>query len=638
MKQFGLKQLLIISVMVLVGVSVSVSSYVAYINEESSITNLIISNGEENVASKAQLVEVYLNEKIDGVRELGKLYKDQPFTGNTDQDYITLTKVFAGALNTGSSFIGFESNGDAFWNQTSDAWPDHKFNDDIRKMSYYQDGRKAIEPSVTDPYPDEADPNIYWLSIVQKTHSGVIGADMKLGFLNQIVKKATNAPGTEAFIMNHDSTVLASTAPSVAPGKTGNDLADLKSAVSKILSADHFRTDYTADGNERILFSHQITLADKHWYFVITLDKDVAYAALKSARNSAVISALIATFLSVVIAFFVIQVLYRPVLTLKETIMGLSRGDGDLTQRLKVESNDELGQMADGINRFIASLQEMMLEIQNVSSGLKDNVIRLKGQTEENSGILNQHVSETEQIATAIEEMNLTATSMASDAANTAELIQQADQSSEQSREILKRSQTTVSALIEDVDMASDNVQEMSNKTEGINTILTVISGIAEQTNLLALNAAIEAARAGEQGRGFAVVADEVRNLASRTKESTEEIEVALTELVKGTEVVVSSMTDTRQRCQETAEGSGDVTESLDTLMNYVGDINGLSTQIATAAEEQSSVTQELSSNMTALHDMVNVLNDNGQKTLTNVEEINQMNGRLTDIVGQFKL
>ncbi|CAM3545706.1 Methyl-accepting chemotaxis protein PctB [Vibrio aerogenes CECT 7868] len=638
MKQFGLKQLLIISVMILVGAAVSVSSYVSYVNEEAAMTDLIISNSRENVASKAQLVEIYLKEKIDGVRELGKIFRDQPFTGSSADDYIALTKVFAGALNTGSSFIGFEENGDAYWNQTSDAWPDHKFNDDIRKMSYYQDGRKAIEPSVTDPYPDEADPNVYWLSIVQKTYSGVIGADMKLGFLNQIVEKATSSAGAEAFIMNHDSTVLASTSPAIPPGKSGQKLPDLKDVVSKVIGSNVYWTDYTANGQERLLFSHQISLGDKQWFFVISLDKNIAYAALKSARNTAIVSALIATILSVVIAFFVISVLYRPILALKKTIMGLSRGDGDLTQRLNVESEDDLGQMADGINRFIASLQQMMLEIQDVSTGLKGNMARLKGEAEENSDILTRHVSETEQIATAIEEMNLTATSMASDAANTAELIHQADETSDQSRDILESSNTTIAALIDDVDSASHNVQEMNDKTQGINTILTVIGGIAEQTNLLALNAAIEAARAGEQGRGFAVVADEVRNLASRTKESTEEIEEALTELVKGTDMVVSSMDDTRQRCQETADGSGHVAESLDTLMNYVGEISGLSTQIATAAEEQSSVTKELSSNMTALHDMVTVLNGNGQKTLVNVEEINRMNGQLTDIVGRFKL
>ncbi len=638
MKQLGLKRLLIISVMLLVGFSVSISSYISYTKEKEAIIDLTNQLGSEYVKGRAALVETFLGEKIEGMRGLGKLYKNEAFPGNTLEEYVALTHLFATTLNTGSAFIGFESTGDAYWNLTSDAWPNHKFHDDIRKMSYYQDGRKAMEPSVTDPYPDGANPDIYWLSIVQKTQDGMIGADMKLDWMSDLTKESVDIPGSVALILNQDTTVLASTSDAVKVSDKASDISWFKEAALEVVNNDAAIINYQLNNTDKILFSHRIKVADKNWYFVMGLDTSVAYSSLISARNTAITIAVSATVICLLIAFFALQALYRPILSLKKTILDLSSGDADLTQRLNVESNDELGEIADGVNKFITNLHTMLREIQDISGVLQTNVSQVRQQSEHNSAILQNHVTETEQIVTAIEEMNATADSMATDAANTANLTQQADETSTTSKKTVQQSLATVSALIEDVDTAAANVNRMSNETQEINSVLSVIGDIAEQTNLLALNAAIEAARAGEQGRGFAVVADEVRNLASRTKESTEEVEVALANLLKGTQVVVDSMDNTRQRCQETAEGSDEVANSLEAMTTYVTEINALSTQIATAAEEQSSVTQELSRNMTALNDIVGELDSNGQRTLSDMENIASVNSQLINIVGRFKL
>jgi methyl-accepting chemotaxis protein len=338
------------------------------------------------------------------------------------------------------------------------------------------------------------------------------------------------------------------------------------------------------------------------------------------------------------LVFFLLQILYRPILVLKETILALSQGNGDLTQRLKIETNDDLGEIAEGVNRFIASLQTMILDIKRETEALNGNVYKLKEQSEKNTTILDGHVQETEQVVTAIEEMNATAESMAQDIANAAQLTDNANNAGRNSKCTVIEAQEIISELVSDVENSVQSVSEMTNETDSINSILSVIGGIADQTNLLALNAAIEAARAGEQGRGFAVVADEVRSLASRTKSSTDEIESALASLLKGNQTVVDSMSITKGRCQQAAKGAGEVSSSLDTMTGIVSEINDLSTQVAAAAEEQSNVTHEVSKNMVAINGIVGKLDSNGKQVVEEINSIDDINHRLTDIISKFKV
>ncbi len=587
-KQLGLKKLLLVSVMLLVGLSVSGVSFVLYLQEKEALTESVINESKNYVEAKSGVIETLINEKVGGISKLAKRYKNKKFEGS-EQEIIDQTFFLANAMNLNSAVLAFES-GDAYWNQITDSWPDHKFDGDVTQSSWYQDGRNSSGTTVTEPY---GDGDVYWLTIIEKIKGGTISVDMKLDFLNALVKQSNDIPGATAVILNHDTMFLASSSSAIKAGQKGTEFAWFKDAALDAVTKESSVIEYELNGLEKVLFTHRINAGDKDWYFAVGLDKSVAFAKLEESRNKAIYVSVIAVILSLILSYLLIQMLYKPILVLRETITNLSSGDADLTQRLKVETNDELGDISKGINKFIGNLQDMMLEIREVTTTLQSNVGRMREQSETNSNILQNHVSETEQVVTAIEEMNATADSMASDAANTASLTEKANATSVESKRIATLSQDTVSGLIADVDVSADNVQNMNKETHSINGILSVISEIAEQTNLLALNAAIEAARAGEQGRGFAVVADEVRNLASRTKDSTQEVESALDSLMKGTDAVVSSMTNTKSRCQDTADGAGEVAASLETMSNYVDDIHDLSTQIATAAEEQSCVTQE---------------------------------------------
>ncbi|UGA55685.1 methyl-accepting chemotaxis protein [Vibrio sp. VB16] len=632
-KQLGLKKLLLVSVMLLVGLSVSGVSFVLYLQEKEALTESVINESKNYVEAKSGVIETLINEKVGGISKLAKLYKNKKFEGS-EQEIIDQTFFLANAMNLNSAVLAFES-GDAYWNQITDSWPDHKFDGDVTQSSWYQDGRNSSGTTVTEPYRDG---DVYWLTIIEKIKGGTISVDMKLDFLNALVKQSNDIPGATAVILNHDTMFLASSSSAIKAGQKGTEFAWFKDVALGAVAKESSVIEYELNGQEKVLFSHRINAGDKDWYFAVGLDKSVAFAKLEESRNKAIYVSVIAVILSLILSYLLIQMLYKPILVLRETITNLSSGDADLTQRLKVETNDELGDISKGINKFIGNLQDMMLEIREVTTTLQSNVGRMREQSETNSNILQNHVSETEQVVTAIEEMNATADSMASDAANTASLTEKANATSVESKRIATLSQDTVSGLIADVDVSADNVQNMNKETHSINGILSVISEIAEQTNLLALNAAIEAARAGEQGRGFAVVADEVRNLASRTKDSTQEVESALDSLMKGTDAVVSSMANTKSRCQDTADGAGEVTVSLETMSNYVDDIHDLSTQIATAAEEQSCVTQELSKNMTSISEIVNELDNNGQRSLKDTEDVAEVNNQLVAIVNRFKI
>ncbi|MBW3694922.1 methyl-accepting chemotaxis protein [Vibrio sp. T187] len=635
MRNLGFKKLLLISIIALVVVSVSVSSYVAYVKQEATLVELITASNQGYVKGQAQKIADQLAEKVGGLEKLGKHFENKEITGTSD-DFIELTHIIANATNLNSSVVAF-TNGDAYWNQEASTWPNHKLDGDVTTRGWYQAGRQSITTSVTEPY-EGSEGTEYWVSIVRKTMSGMISVDMQLGFLNEIAKSANNIPGAVAVILNSDTTILASSMDEVEAGNKTDKYPWLNTVANQAIGQVDVVYDDNESATKKLFFSHEINIADKKWYFVVGLDKDIAFADLASAKQAAILTAVIATIISIIVALIVMQALYRPILVLKDTIAGLSEGNGDLTQRITVTTNDDLGQISEGVNKFIASLQSMMLEISEATNQLNGNVDRMRDQSQRNSSILQNHVQETEQVVTAIEEMNSTAEAMATDAANTAQLTHKANEAGTASKVTVTQAQANVQDLVDDVSVASENVNKMAAETDGINTILGVIGDIAEQTNLLALNAAIEAARAGEQGRGFAVVADEVRNLASRTKDSTEEIESALASLLRGSQSVVDSMDSTKDKCGQTAQGAGEVAESLDVMTDFVMQINDLSTQIATAAEEQSSVTQELSRNMSAINDIVGELDGNGRQALEEAHNIADVNVHLSSIVNRFKL
>ncbi|HHX8325552.1 TPA: HAMP domain-containing protein [Vibrio alginolyticus] len=369
-KKLGLKKAFLVSVMILVGLSLSGVSTALYLQEKEALTESVIHENKMYVESKAQMIETLVNEKVADISKLAQQFKNTEFTGS-EQEIIEQTHFLANAMNLNSAVLAFES-GDAYWNQTSDSWPENKFDGDVTQRSWYQDGRNASTVTVTEPY--STDGEVYWLTIIEKIKGGTVSVDMKLDFLNALVAKANDIPGATAVILNQDTSFLASSSNAIKAGEKGRDFDWFKDAANEAVSNESSMIHYLLNGQEKILFTHRINAGDKNWYFAVGLDKSVALAKLESARNSAILVSIIAMAISLVLSYLLIQALYQPILALKETIMNLSHGDADLTARLTMESNDDLGDIAKGVNRLIENLQNMMLDIQGVTATLQSNV------------------------------------------------------------------------------------------------------------------------------------------------------------------------------------------------------------------------------------------------------------------------
>lgn len=452
------------------------------------------------------------------------------------------------------------------------------------------------------------------------------------------------------WIQDNKGTILAHNDPKMV-GKTTNSSKEIAEKVSG--KSDFFDTipfeDTTNSMSENKLTYARNIFSDWGWTIVTTAPESDISTIQKGLTNVSeeifddkVASTITVSSVLIIVAFmisiWIISAIMKGLVILKDRIDTLSTGEADLTTRIKVTSNDELADIGNSVNSFIGYLQNMLLDISQASIDITKQVKQLTLQSEKNNNSLIAHASETEQVVSAITEMTATSESIAENAADTASSTDKAKDEASLSKQKVQEASNSVIALVKEVQSASSSIHTMNDNTDQVINVLSIIGKIADQTNLLALNAAIEAARAGEQGRGFAVVADEVRSLASRTQESTAEINAILSTLHDDANNAVAAMVTTESSCHSTAENTDLVTESLDTMSNFIVEINDLTNQIATASEEQSAVTEEVNRNMHNINSMVQELKVNEEVTVNSTQTLATSNKKLRELVSKFKL
>lgn len=372
------------------------------------------------------------------------------------------------------------------------------------------------------------------------------------------------------------------------------------------------------------------------------LEKFTEEAALQAEHDeqSALRLLIIITVISILVgsgaAFIIIRSLLKSIRSAVKVAETIS--SGDLSQEVESHSNDEMGQLLNALSTMRNNLYNMVTQMNDSSSQLAAASEELAAVSEETSQNISNQQSEVEQGATAINQMTATIQEVARNAASTSDTAQSTNTATVDGQNIVKQTVASINKLSGEIENASSVIHELESHSENIGGVLDVIKNIAEQTNLLALNAAIEAARAGEQGRGFAVVADEVRTLASRTQESTQEIESMIEKLQSGSRLAVKAMDASSKQAELSVEQANTAGSALQTITESVSLISDMSTQIATAAEEQSTVADEINRNITSVSDLGTQTSAGAHQTTATSEELARLAVSLQELIAQFKV
>ncbi|MCR9610489.1 methyl-accepting chemotaxis protein [Vibrio alginolyticus] len=370
----------------------------------------------------------------------------------------------------------------------------------------------------------------------------------------------------------------------------------------------------------------------------VAMHRELKTQELKEHTLSAVLISVVGLIITSVLTSIVVSKGIQPLQHVAASLKDVAAGGGDLTARLKVESQDEVGEVAAAFNEFMDKLHPLMQDIHRSATTVQTVSQDLNTQTSQASGQMQDHCLETDKVVTAVTQMSMTAKEVASNTNATAQAIEDANSQVTEAQREVEQAIEGITELVREIDSTSDAISELSLQTEKITKVLDVIGEIAEQTNLLALNAAIEAARAGEQGRGFAVVADEVRSLASRTQNSTHEIGDMLKQLQNGVSRAVSTMSVSQKRGVKTAEESALIQQSLSSVHHSIGTIRDMGIQTASAAEEQSAVAEDINQNLVAIQQIVNNINETLQHAESISTQLSQSGTEIHGLVGNFKL
>lgn len=332
------------------------------------------------------------------------------------------------------------------------------------------------------------------------------------------------------------------------------------------------------------------------------------------------------------------KIIVKPVSNVSTSLAEIAKGGGDLTRRLPTTSGDEIADLADNFNRVMEQIGGIIKNVIVVTDQVSNNVQVMSHATDDTVHSTNQQLKEIEQIAAALNELSASAEEVARSAGETAKRTREASSAAEEGTKVMASSQDTIRRLTGQIESTANKIQILKDNSENIGSVMEVIRSIAEQTNLLALNAAIEAARAGEQGRGFAVVADEVRSLAQKTQKSTEEIESIITQLQKAADEAHQSMNTSISSVQETIDTSSKVETTLGSIRENVSTINDMNHQIATASQEQSSVANEVSKIITAIYALSEKVAANAAVVAKNANELAEESHELQNNMSQFNI
>ncbi|KWR79137.1 chemotaxis protein [Pseudomonas sp. PI1] len=508
---------------------------------------------------------------------------------------------------------------------------------DPRQRGWYKDAAAAGRLIVTEPFLDAGTKEqILAMSMPVMRNGqlvGVAAGDMKLQTITAILNSLKFDGDGYAFLVSDAGKILLH--PDDA--KVFKNLAEVYPHGAPQVRPGVQEVE--VDGHTQLVSMTRVEgLPGVSWYVALVLDKSAAYAMLSDFRTSAVIATLVAIVAIIFLLGMLIRVLMQPLTDMGRAMQDIAQGEGDLTKRLKVDSRDEFGLLAEAFNRFVARIHESIREVAGTARQLHDVSQLVVNASNSSMANSDEQATRTNSVAAAINELGAAAQEIARNAADASHHASDASHQAGDGRQVVEQTIAAMNQLSEKISYASTHIEALNSRTVNIGQILEVIKGISEQTNLLALNAAIEAARAGEAGRGFAVVADEVRNLAHRAQESAQQIQGMIEELQVGAREAVNTMGESQRYSLESVEIANRAGQRLASVTGRISEIDAMNQSVATATEEQTAVVDSLNMDITE----INTLNQEGvenlQATLRACADLEAQAGRLRQLVDSFRI
>ncbi|EPP20984.1 methyl-accepting chemotaxis protein [Vibrio fluvialis] len=511
---------------------------------------------------------------------------------------------------------------------------------DPRERGWYKEAKAAGKPTTTEPYVSVTMQTlVVTLTEPVRVNGQFIGVAASNLALNKLIEDvlAIEVPGKGyAILVNQKGKIVAHPNKDLILKPTQDIASGLSIAALQGVANDHHLLPMSIDGKDKLLMAQSIDNTD--WMLVMVMDKAVLEQPLNQMlMTQTLIGLVILLVMALATSWFVARQL-NELSNIAAALGDIAEGDGDLTRRLTVKSDDEVGMLADKFNKFVDRLHVMVKNVRDVSVALNEganHAARAAGQRRER---IRTQQDEITMVATAVTEMASATAEIAGNADNTAKNANQSVELGAQGYQQMQQSKHSIDQLAQELTGAVNIIGELEEHANEISTILSTIRAIAEQTNLLALNAAIEAARAGEQGRGFAVVADEVRVLSQRTHASTEEIQTKIAGLQKVTSNAVSVMTESHKLVETSVSDVNQTGESLQAISEAIQLISDMATQIASAAEEQSLVTADINGNTESVREVSDALASDAQDAVQQAKELHNLAQELDQEISRFRL